>query len=1008
MSISDESKHAPFDVSDDFDLSFKIFHELMEKRLSEILLVSSPYDAFILEEDGRLAERLVHEYRGLNLTRPPRLTWVSTPGDALDLLSKKKIDLVIIMPRLEDVDSFFLSREIKKKFHDLPVVYLAYDVNPFDFDGKRPVKHPVDRCYVWKGNTDLLLAIIKNIEDQMNAAYDTKRAKVGVILIVEDSPEYLSSVLPFLYKEIVRQTQMLMEESINEEHRILRMRARPKILVAQSFEEAESLYRQYKPYLLSIFSDVRFMRNKKIDDCAGLILLNKVKKDAPYIPLLMVSSEEANRSKATDIPAVFLNKNSSLFQEEIRNFLRKYIGFGDFIFRLESGKEIARASNLREMEKMIPDIPDASIFFHATRNHFSTWLMARSEIQLASKLRVVNASAFSNIEDIKHYLVNIIKKKRSGQQKGVVADFVPEDFDQDADFVKIGKGSMGGKARGLAFMSAMLGECNEFVEKFPGIELMVPKTMVVSTETFDEFTSKNNLKGLADANMNDADIKRMFLDSVFPEQLTGDLERFLEKAPYPLAVRSSSLLEDSRYQPYAGIYNTYMIPNNHPDISVRSGQLIRAIKLVYASTYLKKPRIFAKNILHQTEEEKMAVILQQVIGTQHGDYFYPSVSGVVQSFNFYPLSYMRPEEGIAHISFGLGKTVVEGGRSLRFSPHHPQFLPQFSTVDQILKNCQRRFFALKMTDSPDDFGSPGKSGKLGDGVTSNSTLAYLDMDDVANHFSSTGLFSTYIAEDHRIRDSFDAGGTPILTFAGLLKYNTFPLPELLVHLLTSGRKLMGFPIEIEFAVNFSTENNSENKNIKQKVALLQIRPMVVKKQNMDVTIDQKDIDNAVCFSKNAMGNGIFLDIADIVYVKPDTFSPLNTVEIAAQICKINKKLVGTKSRYLLIGPGRWGSADRFLGIPVCWNDISGIGAIIETFSENIQSDPSQGTHFFNNITSLGISYITITQNNDDFINEKWLHLLPAKTQMSYVKHVKLDHPVTLKVDGRESSAVILN
>ena len=976
---------------EDFDLSFKVFHELMAKKVTEILLVSSPYDAFIMEEEGRLAERIIHEYRGLNLSRPPMLTWASTAHEALNALSQKKFDLVITMPQVDETDAYELGHQIKSKFPDLPVFLMIQNTNRHLLDRKYADRNSIDRLYVWYGNSDLLLALIKNLEDRMNVAYDTQRARVRVIVIVEDSPIYYSSLLPLLYKEIVTQTQAVMEESLNDEHRILRMRARPKILVAQNYEEAVDLYQRYKPYLLGIFSDVRFPKNGKMDDDAGFKLLSMIRKDSPDLPLLNFSSEESNRNRAQKIPAVFLNKNSSTLHSEIRSFFMQYLGFGEFVFRLPDGKEIGRASNLREMEKILPGIPDESVFYHATHNHFSSWLMARSEIMLASKLKPVKISDFQSIGEAKQYLVSIIHERRLGRQKGIITEFDSRRFDPDADFIKIGKGSLGGKARGLAFMSTRLKNNPQFLEKFKNVNIAVPKTLVISTEGFDSFLSENNLEHVATGDFKDEKVIRLFTAAHVPEWLRHNLEQYSAYADYPLAVRSSSLLEDAQFQPFAGIYKTYMIPNNHPDLLERVNQLILAIKLVYASTYCESARAYVKNTFHRTEDEKMGIIIQQLTGKTYGDYFYPAISGVAQSYNYYPISYMKPEDGLAHIALGLGKIVVEGGVALRFSPKYPQFLPQFSTVDDILQNSQRFFYALKMTGFPNNLASNEEA-----------TLEKLDIDETINHAPVRHLCSTYSAQDHRIRDGIQASGYPVCTFASVLKYQSLPLAEILSEILTIGRQGMGCPVEIEFAVRMPFDADE-----KTSFELLQIRPMAVNQYNLEVEIGAGDISKAFCYSTMALGNGQFQEIEDIIFVNPDTFDAARTMEIASEIGNVNKEMILHKRKYLLIGPGRWGSADRWLGIPVRWTDISGVGAIVETTIEGLKADPSQGSHFFHNITSSGISYLNTSEGGKDFIDWKWLRSLPAENETRYLKHVILRKPLTIKIDGKRSEAVII-
>ena len=994
-SNQNDQTFAPETAFDEFDLSFKVFHELMAKKVTEILLVSTPYDAFIMEEEGRLAERIIHEYRGLNLSRPPHLTRVTTAQEAIAALSRKNFDLVITMPRLDDMDAFGLSKHIKEIYPTLPVFLLAHSTNRLLLDTDYRLRRSIDKLFVWSGNSDLLLAMIKGVEDRMNIEYDTQRARVRVLIMIEDSPQFYSSLLPLLYKEIVMQTQAVMEDSLNDEHRILRMRARPKILLADNFEEAEYLYRRFKPYLLSIISDVRFPMDGKVHGSAGVSLLSMIKKETPDIPLLMLSTEENNRLQAKKIPAVFLNKNSATLHSDIREFFKDSLGFGDFIFRMPDGQEVARASTLREMQRILPSVPNESIFFHASHNHFSSWLMARSEIMLATKLKPVKATEFGTVNELKTYLISSIQERRKGRQKGVITELVPGQFDPDSDFVKVGKGSLGGKARGLAFLTSLLKENRNFQDQFPEIDIRVPRTLVISTEAFDNFILENDLKEVPNQGLSDARISEKFINSRLPEWMRDELSVYLTDAAYPLAVRSSSLLEDAQFQPFAGIYRTYMLPNQNRDLKLRLERLTRAIKLVYASTYMETPLSYAQSTLHRTEDEKMAVVIQQLTGARYGDYFYPALAGVAQSYNFYPVSRLKPEDGTAHIALGLGKTVVEGGTSLRFSPRHPQLLPQFSTVDDILANSQRFFYALNLTDFPADFGSP-------DNFMDDATLVRLDIDDVRNHPPVRQLCSTYNPQEHRIRDTANQQGYPVLTFAGVLKYGMFPLADILNEVLAMGSKGMGCPVEIEFSVNLPFYGER-----KPEFALLQIRPMAISEHNRNVDVTGQDIAEAFCYSKMALGNGIFQTIADIIYVRPENFEPAQTQTIAEEIGTFNRHLSAENRKYLLIGPGRWGSADRWLGIPVSWHEISGVGTIVETTAENLKADPSQGSHFFHNITSLGISYLTTSDNGDDFVDWKWLGTLPPASETQYLRHVALEKPLTVKIDGKTSRGVLL-
>ncbi len=993
---------------DYFDLSFKIFHELMVKRVREILLISSPYDAFIMEEDGRFAERVIHEYRGLNLSHPPRFTWVANSKTAIETLKKKKIDLVITIPFYYESNPHSLGREIKNKFDNIPFFILTHDANISYLNIKGDELKYIDRTFVWSGNSDLFLAIIKSVEDQFNVEKDTRNADVRVIIFVEDSPKYISSMLPLLYKEIVLQTQSIIEESINEEHRLLRMRARPKILVANNFEDAVFLYKKYTPYLLNIFSDISYPKNNKLDNLAGKKLFDLVKKETPDLPFLFFSSDETYKKEAIKRAAVFLDKNSPSLHSEIRSFMTNYLGFGDFIFRLPNGKEVARAKNLLSMENLLPTLPDECIHYHAVQKHISTWLMARSEIQIAKKIQSVEISDFSTIKNFKEFLIFCIHERRKLRQKGIVIDFSQGSFDPGTDFYKIGKGSIGGKARGLAFMETLFKKKHDFHKQFPTIKTIIPKTLVISTDHFDSFIDDNNLKEIDFTVYSDKLITELFLRGKLRPSLSNDLGSFLTCINYPLAIRSSSLLEDAQFQPYAGIYNTYMIPNCNPNFLIRVRELAQSIKLVYASTYLKKSRSFSGITRHRFEEEKMAVIIQQLIGQKYGDYFYPAISGVAQSYNYYPTSYMKPEEGIAHIALGLGKTVVEGGEALRFSPLYPQFLPQFSSVDDILKNSQNSFFALKLDNNSLNY----ENIKINEEILSNDiNLEHISISDpdinIDDHDAIKEFCSIYNFEDHKIRDYYLPDSHLVITFSNIIKYRSLPLAEVLREFLILGQEGIGSPVEIEFAVNLPQKRQkSKNRNEGEtEFALLQIRPMGTRKNNISISIDDTDIENAVCLSHHAMGNGIVNNINDIIFVKPNSFKSNETSKIAYEIGEMNKSLIQANKKFLLIGPGRWGTADQWLGIPVDWKDISQVQTIIETYSPKISAEPSQGTHFFHNMTSLGIHYITINDQND-YIKYDWLNKLSVKQETKFVKHIEFTGRMTIKVDGKSSKATI--
>ncbi len=977
---------------DDLDSNFKVFHELMAHKIREILLVLSPYDAFIMEEDTSLSTRIINEYRGLNLSQPPRLTSVAVAEEALELVRYKKFDLVITLPQIGEMDSNKLGIKIKEICPHLPVILLAHNQKAIAPYLEKDRLEGIDNFYIWSADPALLLALIKNIEDHYNVEWDTSLAMVRVLILVEDSPLYKSFFLPLLYREVVAQTQAVLIESLNEEHRLLKMRARPKILVAKNYEEAMQLYHKYKDYVFGIFSDTRFPKNGKINDNAGIELLSHIRKEIPDIPLLLLSSESSNAQKASGIPASFVNKNSYTLEEEIHHFFLEHLGFGDFVFHMLDGTEIDRAVNLHSFEKKLATIPDESFLFHAENNHFSNWIMARSEIGLASRMYESRMQDFKSVAKLRQALIGQVNAVRTFREKGGIAHFSERDFDADImQFVKIGHGSMGGKALGLAFMASQLQKNNWLCNKYPQFDIAIPPTLVITTEGFHGFMEQNDLFIDYEGKSNE-EIIAQFIAAELPAWLEKNLAVFLQQIHKPLSVRSSSLLEDAFYKPYAGLFETYMLPNNHPDETVRLNQLVKAVKLVYSSTFFAGPRAFAiEKDKHSTSQDSMAVIIQILAGEPQGDYFYPAVSGVVKSYNYYPVGKMKADDGIAQIALGFGKTVVEGEKCLLFSPRYPQILPQFPNVDETLANSQQSFYALRMKGYPDDL----------DYLHSN--LERRDIDEAEKEAPVQALVSTYFPEEHSIRDSF-AKGPKVVTFARILKYRVLPLNELLQDLLQIGYKGMCCDIEIEFAVDLGDDDK------KNKFHFLQIRPMTAGEDQYEVHISQDDIDNAFCYSSKPLGHGINNKIADIVYVKPETFDTRDTRIIANEISRINAKIKKEQRPYLLVGSGRWGSADPWLGIPVRWEDISGVAAMIELRNEKLSAEDSQGTHFFQNITAMGIKYLTVTENDEklpDFINWKWLASLETNDETKHLKHVRLEKPLFIKVDSGSSRCVIL-
>lgn len=984
------ANHTPHSV-DEFDPRFTIFHDLMQKKVREILLVSTLYDACIMEEDGRLAERIINEYRGLSLTHPPRLNWASSAEEALRCLHHKKFDMVITMRRLADMDGYAFGEELKKRDPDLPVILFTHSAPDPRCTPVRMRRAGIDRAFVWTGNADLIVALIKNLEDQMNVRQDIEAAGVRVILFVEDSTIYLSALLPVLYREVMQQTLAVMEQGLNEEHKLLTMRARPKILVAEDFEQATQLYESYLPYLLGIISDVRFPRNGELDGGAGIHFLSRVKREQPDIPLLLTSSESTNAERARQIPAVFINKNSPSLQSEVRSFLRRYLGFGDFVFRLPDGREIVRVGNMHSFEKTLPTIPRESFYYHWSHNDFSRWLFARSEIILASKLRPATDSDFSgDVESMRQFIIANIHERRIRRQEGLVASFDSSDFDLETDFFKIGKGSLGGKARGLVFISNLLRLYPSFQKNWPGVRVTFPRTLIITTEGFDSFIEVNGLEDLWATTLTDEEIARLFMGARFPVWIEEKLAVYLDHVDHPLAVRSSSLLEDNQNQPFAGVYHTIMLPNNYPGPKGRLEQLVTTVKLIYASTFYRAARAFAARTCHGAEKEKMAVIIQRLVGKRHGDYFYPSISGVAQSHNYYPVAGMKPEDGVVHIAVGLGKSVMAGEKALRFCPKYPHVRPQFSTVEDILRNAQRNFYALKMTHT-----------ELTPDACDECTLEKREIENAVTEEPVRVLTSVYRPAEHCIVDGSMEAGHRIVTFAQVLKYRLLPLSEMLTQILEVARGGMGGPVEIEFSVNLGSTSAGSSE-----LSLVQVRPMAGEEAVDGVEISSEEIESAFCYSARALGNGRKRGMSDIVYVKPDVFDPLHMPEIAREIGELNATIFPQGRTYLLVGPGRWGSGDRWLGIPVGWADISGVGVMVETVHPKLKAEPSQGSHFFHNITTLGISYFTVNDKEGDFFDWNWLKSLPPAGETARVAHVRLNEPFVVKVDGKKSLGVI--
>lgn len=977
--------------SEEFDPRFKTFHELMRRKVREVLLVSTPYDAWSMEEEGRLAEVVVREYRGLNLSRPPRMRWASGREEALASMEKRDFDLAILVSRGVDLDEEECFEALRARCPELPVIHLTHHAGALVTNGvdRCAVTRALERTFLWRGNRELFVALIKSVEDELNARDDTELAGIRVIILVEDSPAHLASLLPILYKEIVAQTRSLIEEGLNEDHRLLAMRARPKILLAADYEGAMELYARYEPYLLGILSDVRFPRAGRPDLDAGIDFLRHVHADRVDLPLLLMSSEPRNAERAREIPATFVDKNAADLIAQVRAFMLRHLGFGDFVFRAAgSAKVLERAGNLRELAQCIERIPEDSFLEYGRNNDFSRWLYARAEIELADQVRPMRFEDFVSAKAHREALVELIRERLRQRSRGLVIEFDAWGFEDDFGFIKIGRGSLGGKGRGLAFVAATILGDPDLVRAFPGVAIRIPPTLVLATDLFEEFVKRNRLASLARKDNEDEEIERCFLKGKFPQRLVRQLRVFLDKVRYPLAVRSSGLLEDGYFSAYAGLYRTVMLSNDHADPEVRLGRLLDAVRLVYASTYGRAARAFARRVGHRVAEEGMAVLIQGLAGRRDGDWFQPAISGVAQSVNYYPFGRMRAEDGVATIAAGFGKMVVQGGKAWRFSPRVPELQPQHSTEQSVLGCAQQQFYSLRLAD-----------GNATRGVEFTEGMELRNLAEVTESPPFRDLVSTYVPEEGRIRDTTDLPGVRVMTFAPLLKYGVAELPGMLRELLGRGRKGMGCPVELEFSLDLAggpDEGPVFN--------ILQLRPMSARQEHRRVAIGEADRAAAVCSASHALGNGIFEGIEDIIFLEPEGFDPARTREIARIIGEFNARCEREGRSYVLIGPGRWGSADPWLGVPAEWSQICSVAAIIETRHERLTAEPSQGSHFFHNLTTLDIPYLA--QSPDDRIDWDWLRIQPRIDESGGVIRVRPERALVLRVDGHGGCAVL--
>ena len=973
-----------------FYLKDVTFMNLMTRRIFNVLIIANPYDAFMLEDDGRIDEKIFNEYTELGMRYPPTFTQVSTTEEAADVLASTSIDLVICMPGNADNDAFTVARDVKAKFPDIPCVVLT----PFSHGITRRMENEdlsiFDYVFCWLGNTNLIMSIIKLIEDKMNIEHDIAEAGVQMILLVEDSIRFYSSLLPMLYGYILAQSQHFSTEALNPHSAMLRMRGRPKVVLARTYEEAMELYDKYADNTLGVISDCRFPKDGDKDPEAGLKLLRAIRKRNEYVPLILQSSESENKAKAEAEHFHFIDKNSKAMSIDLRHIMEEHMGFGDFIFRdPKTRQEVMRVRTLKELQDNIFKIPYDSMLYHISRNHMSRWLCARAIFPVSEFLKNITWHELQDVDLHRKIIFDAIVQYRHMKNIGVVAVFDRDKFDRYAHFARIGDGSLGGKGRGLAFLDSIIKKHPEFNER-EGVSVSIPKTVVLCTDVFDKFMESNNLYPIALSDASDEEILRHFLRAQLPDKYIADFFTFFEATDRPIAIRSSSLLEDSHYQPFAGIYSTYMIPNLDDKYQMLQ-MLAAAIKSVYASVYYKDSKAYMTATSNVIDQEKMAVILQEVVGKQYGDKYYPNISGVLRSINYYPIGDETSEEGIASLALGLGKYIVDGGQTLRVSPYHPTQVLQTSEMETALRQTQTQFYALDMKDVGDDF-------KVDDGFN----ILKMKVKDADKDGSLNYIASTYDPYDQVIRDGIYDGGRKIISFCGVLQHGVFPLPELMQMSMKYGAESMRRPVEIEFACNINNDRTGE-------FYLLQMRPIVDSKQVLDE--DLASIDDSACLlrSHNSLGHGISEDVVDVVYIKTDdNFTAANNPRIADEVERINRKFVAEGKNYVLVGPGRWGSSDYWLGIPVKWPHISAARVIVEAGLANYRVDPSQGTHFFQNLTSFGVGYFTVnTYKNDGIYQKELLDAMPAVEETQYVRHVRFDRPLRIMMDGMKQEGIIL-
>jgi len=967
---------------------FQGFQELARWRVQNILLVASPYDAFILAEDDQLNELLLSEFLGLTLRNLPAVTQVSTVVEALALArDTARYNLVITSPRVGDTDARTLARALRRASIETPIALLAYDERDLAPYESQPAPTDIEWTFLWQGDVHILLAIAKCIEDWMNAPFDTGVMGIQAILVVEDRTRFYSSFLPIVYREVMAQARRLVPEGINLAHKLMRIQARPKILLCRTYEDAWQAFACYRDNIIGVISDIEFTWRGELRHDAGVELTRNIRRQQPDVPIVLQSGRAENEALARSLGASFLLKGSPTLLNDLRRVMLDTFGFGDFVFRLPGGAEVGRAADLRSLEAQLSTVPVESVGFHAERNHFSSWLKARTEFSLAHELRPRRVSDFRTLEHLRRDLIEAIQRYRREVSRGGISDFKAGWFDPDGGVFRVGGGSLGGKARGLAFVNHLLSESG-LRERFPGVEIGVPTSVVIGTDYFDEFLARNDLGDYAITVDDDADLFERFMQADLPRGLVEALEAFTRDARYPLAVRSSSLLEDSQYQPFAGIYDTHMLASQEP--AARLARVIEAVKRVYASTFSSRAKAYLRATAYRLEEEKMAVVLQRLVGTAHADRFYPDMAGVARSRNYYAKAPVRPEDGIVAVALGLGATVVEGETCLRFCPKYPRHPLSFSSVKDALKNSQRQFHALRLTDGGDE-----PSGRW--------ALGTFDLDVAERDGTLAFVGSTYSKENDAIYDGISRPGPRVVTFAPVLKHGLFPLSDVLSLLLEMCAKSTNSPVEIEFAVRLARDRGQA-----AEFAFLQLRPLAEARQSVELDLEVIDPASLACRSSLVLGNGRIDGLRDVLVVDQHRFERAQSRAVAREVAQLNAELVRARRPYILIGVGRWGSSDPHLGIPVTWDQISGARVIVEAGFKDLLVTPSQGSHFFQNLTARSVGYYTVNpQVGEGFVDWEWLRSQAPTVERGCVRHLRFEADLVVKMDGRSTHGVIL-